>query len=352
MVDNTYLVASGVLLFRVIVLATILGALTWSLGRDRRRLRCGVLATASLVVLLDTAVVVARWLGLPTGPVTTLFLPQPGTVWLLSWILPVTLMSVTSVVGMQGGRRPVNLAAIVLGWVGTATLVASTFLWQGDGVVLPAVATLIIALAAAGSVTFITWVAQGLLQDSGQWGEDDLGPEVVLVLGARLVRGQMTRLLAARVDAGLRAWERADRERPGTPLLVLSGGTVGSPVAEADVMSAYALVQGVPPGQVVAEDRSRSTTQNLLFTRDLLEERGMAEARVLIMTSAFHVARTGMLASRLGLRWQVTGAPSYWYQLVGNCSRELLAFVVERWAGVSLTVAGAVAYAVILVTLS
>ena len=78
----------------------------------------------------------------------------------------------------------------------------------------------------------------------------------------------------------------------------------------------------------------------------------MAEARVLIMTSAFHVARTGMLASRLGLRWQVTGAPSYWYQLVGNCSRELLAFVVERWAGVSLTVAGAVAYAVILVTLS
>ena len=71
MVDNTYLVASGVLLFRVVVLATILGALTWSLGRDRRRLRCGVLATASLVVLLDTAVVVARWLGLPTGPVTS-----------------------------------------------------------------------------------------------------------------------------------------------------------------------------------------------------------------------------------------------------------------------------------------
>lgn len=213
MVDNTYLVASGVLLFRVVVLATILGALTWSLGRDRRRLRCGVLATASLVVLLDTAVVVARWLGLPTGPVTTLFLPQPGTVWLLSWILPVTLMSVTSVVGMQGGRRPVNLAAIVLGWVGTATLVASTFLWQGDGVVLPVVATLIIALAAAGSVTFITWVAQGLLQDSGQWGEDDLGPEVVLVLGARLVRGQMTRLLAARVDAGLRGGGRLPHYR-------------------------------------------------------------------------------------------------------------------------------------------
>lgn len=58
------------------------------------------------------------------------------------------------------------------------------------------------------------------------------------------------------------------------------------------------LSLGVPPGQILLEDRSRNTSENAIFTRDLLKPR-QGQVWVLV-TSAFHMPRSVQTFERNG----------------------------------------------------
>lgn len=133
--------------------------------------------------------------------------------------------------------------------------------------------------------------------------------DVVIVLGSGLgPGGQVPPLLASRLDRGQRVFE-ALAAKGRDPILVVSGGK-GSheQVAEAEAMAGYLLARGFPPAALVREEDSRSTRENLANTAALIGELRPAASYV-IVTSDFHVLRASVLASRLGLDAQVTGAP-------------------------------------------
>ncbi|MFC9999554.1 YdcF family protein [Nocardia sp. NPDC127526] len=136
------------------------------------------------------------------------------------------------------------------------------------------------------------------------------GADVIVVLGCRLRDGAPGRLLASRLDRAAEVY-RFERERGGTPLLVTSGGQgPGESAAEADVMADYLEAVGIPPAALIRENRSRNTEENLRCTRRELRARGLDPhaTRMTVVTSDFHVFRTTVLARRLGLPAQVTGA--------------------------------------------
>jgi uncharacterized SAM-binding protein YcdF (DUF218 family) len=87
--------------------------------------------------------------------------------------------------------------------------------------------------------------------------------------------------------------------------LVPSGGVVGSPPAEAEIMRTLALTKGVADAQVVVEDRARNTFENALYTGLIIRERGWR--RVVVVTDAFHMPRALYVYRRLGL--EVSGDP-------------------------------------------
>lgn len=151
--------------------------------------------------------------------------------------------------------------------------------------------------------------------------------DFVVVLGAGLKRdGTVTPLLARRLDKAreVAAAHAARAGGPGPAFVVSGGKGADERVAEAVAMSAYLTDRGVSPGAIFLEDRSRNTEENLRFSQVIMD-RARPHARCVIVTSNFHVLRTAMLARRLGVRGQVTGAPTAGYYWPSATLREFAA---------------------------
>ena len=89
-------------------------------------------------------------------------------------------------------------------------------------------------------------------------------------------------------------------------------------------MTAYLLERGLDAHDVVTEDRATSTEENLLLSRALLEERGVA-GHLRVVTSGYHAGRAALIARRLGIDADVTGARTAWYFVPSAFVREFAA---------------------------
>lgn len=119
--------------------------------------------------------------------------------------------------------------------------------------------------------------------------------DAVIVLGAAVVApGVPGPALRRRVDHAVRVFRERNAEH-----LVVSGGVVTFPPAEAWMMRQIALAHGVPEGRVVVEDQSRNTFENAVYTGRIIRDRGWRE--VVLVTDAFHIQRALYVFHRLGL---------------------------------------------------
>jgi uncharacterized SAM-binding protein YcdF (DUF218 family) len=139
--------------------------------------------------------------------------------------------------------------------------------------------------------------------------------DFVVVLGAGLRRdGRVTPLLARRLDRALKV-ARALVSRRGDPVVIVSGGKGSDEiVSEASAMARYLVERQFPADRILLEDESRSTEENLAFSKAIMDE-ALPGGRCMIVTSNYHVFRTAIIARRTGVRGQVTGAPTagyYW----------------------------------------
>ncbi|WP_405492637.1 YdcF family protein [Nocardia sp. NBC_00511] len=167
------------------------------------------------------------------------------------------------------------------------------------------------------------------------------GADVVVVLGCGLRGEEVTPLLASRLDRAAEVF-RSEQEHGGTPLLVTSGGRgPGESVAEADAMADYLEAAGIASENLVRENHSRNTEQNLRMTAEVLRGRGIDpdEIRMTVVTSDFHVLRTAALSRHLGLHAQVTGARTARYFVPSAFLREFVAVLVTH-RRVNLAVGG------------
>jgi uncharacterized SAM-binding protein YcdF (DUF218 family) len=125
--------------------------------------------------------------------------------------------------------------------------------------------------------------------------------DAVVVLGAAPVRpgvpsAAMRRRVVHAVDV---------LARRGIDQLLVSGGVVGPPPAEAVVMRALALELGVDPARIVVEDCSRNTFENAVYSGRIMRDRGWR--RLVVVTDGFHMPRALYVFRRLGL--SVVGDP-------------------------------------------
>ncbi len=112
--------------------------------------------------------------------------------------------------------------------------------------------------------------------------------------------------------------------------LILTGGVGAYPPAEALVMQRLILAAGVPADDLVLDDRSHSTEENLANARDLMQARGWQTA--LIVSDPFHLLRAEMIAHDLGMiafGSPASASPTYtaWNRRVWYTAREAMALV-------------------------
>ena len=147
--------------------------------------------------------------------------------------------------------------------------------------------------------------------------------DAIIVLGAQVKPdGTLSLQLQWRVDAAAKAW----KERQS---LIVVCGAKGSnePTTEASAMKAELIKQGVDEADILMDEESFNTRQNIANAVKLLEGRDVDH--VLVVTSDYHLPRAMAIAEDAGLDASGVGAPTkrgvrFW---VKNHGREGLAWI-------------------------
>lgn len=130
---------------------------------------------------------------------------------------------------------------------------------------------------------------------------------VVIVLGAKVWPNGPSPAMIRRLDKALEYY----RAHPDAILIVSGGQGADEPMSEAQAMRDYLLETGVPEEQILMEDRSTSTAENLRYSKEVMEQQGFDSETtpVVIVSNSFHLSRVRMLAKRCGLDADTLGAP-------------------------------------------
>ena len=186
---------------------------------------------------------------------------------------------------------------------------------------------ILIALTALGMAA--VFGSMGLIIAQGR--DDEMpqnAPEFVVVLGAQINGDQPSLTLKKRLD---RAYEYMT-EYPQATVFVSGGQGPDETQTEASVMAAYLERRGIAPERIVREEQASDTRENLIFSAELAQARGVDTASVLIITSDFHMARAKYIARTLGMMpYGLTSATAPWVLKVNYELREVFAFVKAWW---------------------
>jgi len=154
---------------------------------------------------------------------------------------------------------------------------------------------LLLGLAAAGLLVFAALLGYVL---GGAHDHVTGDPQAMIVLGCQVKSYGPSVLLQDRLDKALGYW----KDHPGVTIVASGGQGPDEPSTEARAMADYFLSQGVPENQILLEENSHNTYQNLLYSREVLEKAGFqTENGVLVVSNGFHLNRARMLAGRTGL---------------------------------------------------
>lgn len=152
------------------------------------------------------------------------------------------------------------------------------------------------------------------------------GNNAIVVLGAQVYAdGTPSPQLELRLEAAYHAYQAHP-----VPVIVCGAQGAKEPGPEGQIMKEWLVSRGVPEADVIAENESRNTRQNLQNAAALLPE---GVSHITVVTSDYHLPRALQLARDLGLNADGIGSPckpEYW---VKNHFREVLAwgkYLAER----------------------
>lgn len=122
-------------------------------------------------------------------------------------------------------------------------------------------------------------------------------PQVMIVLGCQVYPWGPSILLQDRLDEALDYLE----EHPDLLVVVSGGQGTDEVTSEAQCMYDYLVEHGVDSRQIIKEEKSSNTYQNLEYSLELLKEQGHQEKldEVLVVSNGFHLSRVRMLFARV-----------------------------------------------------
>ena len=152
-------------------------------------------------------------------------------------------------------------------------------------------------------------------------GTKPAGNETLIILGCQVKGTKPSLMLTERLNA---ATTYMDEHKE--VICILSGGKgEDEGISEALCMYNYLIEHGVDENRLIMEDRSTSTRENLQFSLDIINERGLKKD-VAIVTNEFHEYRAFKIAEKLGLNPKAVPARTHWWLFS--------TYFVREWYGV------------------
>ena len=120
-------------------------------------------------------------------------------------------------------------------------------------------------------------------------------PQVMVILGCKVESWGPSVLLQDRLDKALDYLE----DHPDLTIVVSGGQGHDEHQSEAQCMFDYLTDHGVDGNQILLEDQSHNTWENIRFTQELLEQEGVDASQVVVVSNGFHLTRVRMLWGRV-----------------------------------------------------
>jgi len=122
--------------------------------------------------------------------------------------------------------------------------------------------------------------------------------DYVIVLGSGLKNGnELSYVLLRRLNTALEIVEGS----PEVTVIVSGGKGPDEDISEAKAMRNYLISEGISFDQVLLEDKSTSTAENLSYTHDLMKSKSLSHGRIALVTNDYHSFRAKYLAIKNGL---------------------------------------------------
>lgn len=151
--------------------------------------------------------------------------------------------------------------------------------------------------------------------------------DCAIVLGSGIRGETVLPTMQNRLDACLDYYRKNNRA-----IIVVSGGQGhNETISEAEAMKRYLVSHGVPVSQIVKEDKSHNTKENLSYSKKILDQRfGGNHYTVVCITSNYHIFRSEKIALKQNMDVHTYSAHVNWYLLPLAYIREFLS-VLKYW---------------------
>lgn len=165
--------------------------------------------------------------------------------------------------------------------------------------------------------------------------EPEYNKDYLIILGCAVRKdGGLYPLIRARVDRAIEFYQKQLEETGKKAVFVPSGGQgTDETVSEAAAMKRYLLEQGIPEKQILMEDQSKNTVENMCFSRNLIRER-TADAKVAFSTTNYHVFRSGIISRQNQFEPDGMGSKTKWYFWPNAFIREVIGMMAYKWKSI------------------
>ena len=150
--------------------------------------------------------------------------------------------------------------------------------------------------------------------------------DFIIILGCQIKKdGTLTKLLQGRADRAIE-FAKMQKENTNKDIKFVPSGGQGDDevVSEALAIKNYLVEQGIKEKDIIVEDKSKNTFENIKYSNNLIKEK-MKKAQIAFSTTNYHVFRAGCIANQQCLQMEGIGAKTKTYFWINAFIREFIA---------------------------
>jgi len=153
--------------------------------------------------------------------------------------------------------------------------------------------------------------------------------DVAIVLGASTYDGEVSPVYQERINHGISLYNEGYVRK-----LIVTGGTgKGNSQSDAYTARQYAISQGVPEADILTEDTSTITQENLENSKAIMDENGYTTA--IIVSDPLHMKRSMRMAADIGIDAYSSPTPTSKYTSLKTqipfLARETFFYIGYKW---------------------
>lgn len=125
--------------------------------------------------------------------------------------------------------------------------------------------------------------------------------DCIIILGCQVRGTSLSQFLKERLDRGIELYNQGFAK-----YIIVSGGQgPGEDITEAEAMKTYLVSKGIDENNIIMEDKSSNTMENLKNSKFIMDRKGFNTA--IIISNKYHLLRASIMAKRTGLNASYSG---------------------------------------------